>query len=217
VLINAFSSTSRAPPVSDEHAGRLDQEQISGATLDLSELLNQITDPYIKAIEEELRMNPTHWQKNKFEPPAHAESFTAAYFLQQSDKTLRLRDTIYEFQQKLESINFGNVPLVEQANAVLNHIVEQSTQTRQLIGVVSEHPLSITAEKAISQVIEDARKMQRTLNRAALAVAGGRGLSAELHNQLIVAVQTLVVSLGELDQQLRQISNDARMASLFLN
>jgi len=179
----------------------------------MTELLAQITDPFIKAIEEELRMNQTYWQEADLQTPVWSDSFTAVYFSHQADRIVELRETIDALQDDLGFVSHKSTHFVKRARAVLEQVLNQSAQIRQSIQIAPELSLGITTRQAALRVTQDAEQAKHSLSHVVLGTVK-RSIG---RRQLKIHLQTLAISLDELQKQMQRICDEAVHPSAFLN
>lgn len=185
--------------------------------LSIPDWVKKIPEPFMKELEEELRMNEIYWQEDCFHIPAWDRSFTATHFSQQAKMFLQLRDATDGFYESLQQIHPGSNRFHKQVGDLLDRVLDQTTQITQLIGVASQHPLGITVEKATAQVIEDAQEVKHVLRQVALKAIGTPDISPCLFHRLTTSISNLSISLDELQKHLQEMGREAQTVYLSLN
>jgi hypothetical protein len=211
-----------AEPESDAgSATQLEEKEYNSDSTNV--LLAQIEDPFIRQLEERLRMDNRYWQAAGWPVPPSSQSFTkdyfenqARYFAHQAAKLVQLRDQTQALQSDLHDGQLGTIPATRQARDIITDVIEHSGQIRQLLNTTPYHPRKVTIDKAAAYVIEAAGKTQRAILDAARAAVGAQPVPDSISDQVEVWIRTLDLALTQLEKQMQDLGQEARNATAFL-
>ncbi len=175
----------------------------------------RITDPFIRHLEEGLRMTTTYWQEADIPIPDWHSSFAAIYFSQQAKKVADLRRSTQTIYENAASVNLGSLRFKRRVDLTLQQVTHRSRLIGQVIKS-AQHPLAITLRETTVRVDDYAQRIQSDLTQLILYSSHGE-IQPRRRTQFRTLLHQLDLSLDELGKYLNEIGNEADRTMHTLN
>ncbi len=195
-------------------------KRITQTPAEITLLVSQIKNPFVRGLERKLRMGNAHWIQAGFSVPSNEFNFTSVYCQNQVEVFGRIHRSTQAISADIANrkANLLQDSFLDMVEENLDQVIVRVQQVEELLSVSGkEFELSLALNKAGKVIRRDVEKVKKLSCDATVRLLSNPREYERVSDRLSTEIGNLAISIEEYQRYLTTILTQAKLEKIYLS